>query len=124
MVSMAGDVILSAECRRAVDVRTGEVLWDVVDHPGSLLLSSCTDLEAEDDIIRGRDCINGTAMPAAMFEELTNFTTLMNVFQGSGHKYKLDQPDKESGLPRGTHIPFDTDIKIFNRSCTCPNYLF
>ena len=91
VVSMAGDVILSAKCRRAVDVRTGEVLWDVVDHPGSLLLSSCTDLEAENDIIRGRDCINGTAMPSAMFEDLTNFTTLMNVFQSSGHKYKLDQ---------------------------------
>ena len=35
--------------------------------------------------------------------------------QREGHKHKLDQPDRVSGLPRGTHIPFDTDIRIFNR---------
>ena len=123
------------------------MIWDVLEHPHTLLLSSCTDLTSEDSIIRGRDCINGTVMPAILFEDFTNFTTLMNVFQvsklasvnesdpltsdwsrvlitllqGTGHNYKLDQPDKVSGLPRGTHIPFDTDIKIFNRYM-CPNY--
>ena len=40
---------------------------------------------------------------------------LILLLQSTGHKYKLDQPDKVSGLPQGTHIPFDTDIKIFNR---------
>ena len=47
--------------------------------------------------------------------QLTSPTVIMRLLQTTGHKYKLDQPDKVSGLPQGTHIPFDTDIKIFNR---------
>jgi len=117
IVSMAGDTIISSSCRRAINVRTGEKIWDILDHPDTVLLSSCTSLEiTEDNLIRGKDCINGTTMPVQLFDDFTNFTTLMNLFQKQGQKYKLDQPDKVSGLPRGTHIPFDTDIKIFNKS--------
>ena len=39
----------------------------------------------------------------------------MDVFHGHGDKYKLDMPDRVSGLPRGTHMPFDQDIMIYNR---------
>ena len=39
----------------------------------------------------------------------------MDVFHDHGDKYKLDMPDRVSGLPRGTHMPFDRDIMIYNR---------
>ena len=38
-------------------------------------------VDEERGTVLGRDCINGTAMPAAVFEDYTNFTTLMNLFQ-------------------------------------------
>lgn len=85
--------------------------------------------------MRGADCINGTTLPSTLLPETTNFTHLLAVFyvslktilnepvtcntahfQAEGPRHKLDLPDKKTGLPRGTHIPFDTDIKIFNRS--------
>ena len=82
IVSMAGDTIISSSCRRAINVRTGEKIWDILDHPDTVLLSSCTSLEiTEDNIIRGKDCINGTTMPVQLFDDFTNFTTLMNLFQ-------------------------------------------
>ena len=82
LVSMAGDTIISSSCRRAVNIRTGEKIWDILDHPDTILLSSCTSLEiTEDNIIRGKDCINGTTMPVQLFDDFTNFTTLMNLFQ-------------------------------------------
>ena len=40
---------------------------------------------------------------------------LKTISQGEGWKHKLDMPDRTSELPRGTHIPFDTDIKIYNK---------
>ena len=80
--------------------------------------------------MRGADCINGTTLPSTLLPATTNFTHLLSVFyvslttsvppitplQAEGPRHKLDLPDKKTGLPRGTHIPFDTDIKIFNRS--------
>ena len=44
-----------------------------------------------------------------------NHHQLMDVFHDHGDKYKLDMPDRVSGLPRGTHMPFDRDIMIYNR---------
>merc|ERR1719471_232317 len=121
---MAGDTIISATCHRGVNIRTGEKIWDIQDHPNTILLSSCTTVEVIEDlnIIKGRDCINGTSLPTHLLEDKSNFTTLKRIFQHDGQKYKLDQPDKVSGLPRGTHIPFDTDIKIFNRSMLNVNH--
>merc|ERR1719397_2069440 len=118
MVVMAGDQVVSAHCRRGSNSRTGERVWEDSGHPDSTLLASCTSLSISPDgeLMRGADCINGTTLPSTLLPETTNFTHLLAVFYAEGPRHKLDLPDMKTGLPRGTHIPFDTDIKIFNRS--------
>eukprot|EP00090_Calanus_glacialis_P002363 TRINITY_DN11756_c0_g1_i1.p1 TRINITY_DN11756_c0_g1~~TRINITY_DN11756_c0_g1_i1.p1 ORF type:complete len:463 (+),score=131.42 TRINITY_DN11756_c0_g1_i1:108-1496(+) len=124
VISMAGDKIVSAHCRVGINSRTGEKIWEFSDNPDTILISSCTTVEVMSDgeLVRGSDCINGTKMPNTFFEEYTNFTHLMKVFHGEGWKHKLDMPDRTSELPRGTHIPFDTDIKIYNKTMLYINH--
>jgi len=124
MITMAGDKIISANCRVATNSRTGEEIWDSSDTPNALLLSSCTTVEVMSDgeMVRGSDCVNGTKIPEDFFDQSTNFTHLMEVFHTEGWKHKLDMPDTKTGLPRGTHIPFDKDIQIYNRTMLFINH--
>ena len=50
IVAMAGDTIISATCHRGVNIRTGEKIWDIQDHPDTILLSSCTTVEVIEDL--------------------------------------------------------------------------
>ena len=79
---MAGDLIISATCLRAVNSKTGQEIWRVTDHPGTILFSSCTSLQVSEDdgVVEGKDCVNGTTIPAGAFEQSTNFTRLMTLF--------------------------------------------
>ena len=82
VVTMAGDTIVSATCLRAVNTRTGEEIWRVEEHPGTILLASCTSLQVdtERDLVQGYDCVNGSTLPAGLFEHTTNLTRLMRLF--------------------------------------------
>ena len=82
VVTMAGDHIVSATCLKAVNTRSGEEIWSVEDHPGTILLASCTSLEVdlEKDEVRGYDCVNGSTIPATEFQQSTNLTRLMKIF--------------------------------------------
>lgn len=125
LITMAGDTIISAYCRLAVNSRSGLKIWEAEEYPGTILVSSCTTLEVvhNNEVIRGADCVNGSTVPLSMFPEAsTNFTYLMNTFQAEGWKHKLDMPDKVSGLPRGTHMPFDQDVMIYNRTMLYINH--
>ena len=42
VVTMAGDTIVSATCRRAHNARTGQLIWSAAAHPATVLVSSCT----------------------------------------------------------------------------------
>ena len=42
VVTMAGDTIVSATCRRAHNARTGQLIWAAAAHPATVLVSSCT----------------------------------------------------------------------------------
>lgn len=125
LIAMAGDQILTSHCSRAVNRRTGEVIWSSSLHPGTLLLASCTTLTMRQgrQVIQAADCVNGTILPSSLFPNpTTNFTHLMDTFHREGHKHKLDMPDKISGLPRGTHMPFDKDVMIYNRTMLFINH--
>ena len=82
VVTMAGDTIVSATCLSAVNTKTGEEIWRVEEHPGTILLASCTSLQVdtERDLVQGYDCVNGSTLPAGLFEHTTNLTRLMRLF--------------------------------------------
>jgi len=125
ILAMAGDHIVSAHCRSAVNRRTGEVIWKAESHPGTILMASCTTIHYHEDseVLFTADCVNGTRLPFHLFPSpTTRFTQLMDVFHGHGDQYKLDMPDRVSGLPRGTHMPFDQDIMIYNRTMLFINH--
>jgi len=125
VLTMAGDHLVAAHCRRAVNSRTGEVIWREGSHRGTILVSSCTTIQflEESEVIRSADCVNGTTLPFHLFPSPeTTFTQLMDVFHGHGSAHKLDMPDRVSGLPRGTHMPFDQDIMIYNRTMLFINH--
>lgn len=125
VLAMAGDHLMSAHCRTAINSRTEEVIWQEGMHPGTLLLASCTTIRlvSGGEVIQAADCVNGSLLPSHLLPQPeTDFTTLMATFHMYGDKFKLDMPDKTSGLPRGTHMPFDEDIKIYNKTMLLINH--
>jgi len=122
VVTMAGDHIVTANCRRAINTRTGDTVWEAADHDNRILVSSCTGIYNTTEGIGAEDCVNGSLIPSHLFESSTNLTQLMATFHNEGWKYKLDQDDNVAGLPRVEKIPFDTDIMIYNRSALLINH--
>ena len=94
VITVSGDHILSAKCHSAFDVRTGEAVWKASDHPDTVLMSSCTTVTVEDDVVKGWDCINGSVIPSALLRSYssprgdTNYTQLTAAFTGHGHLHR------------------------------------
>ena len=115
VITISGDHILSAQCHSAHDVTTGDTIWTGSDHPDSVLMSSCTTVTVEGDVVKGWDCINGSLIPSALLrshssspEGGTNYTQLMAVFTGHGHLHRIDH--------HGAVLPFDVDVTIYDES--------
>ena len=90
---------MSAKCHSAHDVKTGDVVWNSSDHPETVLMSSCTTVILEDDVVKGWDCINGSVIPRRKMESTpkgdTNYTQLMSDFTGHGHEHREVVSDEQ-----------------------------
>lgn len=116
VIVMSGDRFVMANCRRAVDVTSGETMWTANEKLDTTLLVSCTVLgDNGTDYFRASDCINGTLLPAHHFgKEPTNLTMLQDTFARLGPDNKLDEA--------GERFPYEDDILIFNKSRLMINY--
>ena len=108
VIVQSGDNIVLANCERAVQHRTGEVMWNAQDHRSRLLMTSCTEMYLEGSVIRGHDCINGSLLPDNILGDVTNYTVLNSVMLNNGYANKLDLNDN--------FLPFESDMTIFNHS--------
>ena len=75
-------------------MRTGEAVWKGSDHPDTALMSSCTTVTVEGDVVKGWDCINGSVIPSGVLGSYgspkgdINYTQLMAAFTGHGHLHR------------------------------------
>ena len=117
---MAGDRMIMANCRRAVDSSSGETVWSADDHIHRALLASCATLKSyssgdeytsgsSDEFVEATDCINGTLLPTSIFEKLNNHSALLKAYNALGPYHKLNA----NGLG---WLPYEEDIMIFNKS--------
>ena len=114
---MSGERFLLANCRRVVS-SGGETVWSAEDRPSSderaaqTLLVSCTGLGAatRDGGVRATDCINGSLVDNRRLAGISNYTSVMKVFNDLS-AYGATRLD-----PRGRWLPQEEDITIFNKS--------
>lgn len=113
VVIMSGERFLLANCRRVVS-SSGETVWtadsmNVQSPVQQTLLMSCTGLDATDPSgVRAIDCINGSLVESESLKTISNYTSVMRVFNTLAVHPKLD--------PRGRWLPREEDITIFNKS--------
>ena len=109
---MSGDQLVLGNCRRAVETRSGETVWDADSDPDKALITSCTtldDVTGTEAEVRASDCINGTLISKQKLLTITNYTSLLKTFQHDIKKFqKLDDG--------GRFLPYEEDITIFNKS--------
>lgn len=114
-ILIAGDNLLLANCKRALDSRTGDTVWTATDHPGYKMMTSCTEISRDYDSgrsgyndMQGWDCVNGSLIKDEWLQDSTNYSLLTSTFSEYGPHSRLDR--------NGANMPFEQDITIFNRS--------
>ena len=110
-ILIAGDDILLGKCERAVDSRTGYTVWRAEDHPGSKMMTSCTEVArgtVSFSEMHAWDCVNGSLIKDHWLQPSINYSLLTSTFYEYGPQSRLDY--------NGANMPFEQDITIFNRS--------
>jgi len=123
LLVIAGNHLLTAHCRAAIDSRTGIEIWkDSIAMTGKVVTTSCTHLQKYSDLIRLSDCINGSVIPSAPFGSFSNLTSIMDIYQEVGLKYRFDNNSEILDKPRKTHLPFDFEVEIYKKSLLFINH--
>nr|XP_040575165.1 LOW QUALITY PROTEIN: uncharacterized protein LOC121124116 [Lepeophtheirus salmonis] len=107
-IIVASDRILFANCEEAINTRTGQIIWKKENHPGKTLISSCTNLSPQSDMMHAKDCINGSLIDSKSLEGGSKLHHSDVFFLINMPTHKLDG--------NGEEIPFEKDIIIFEKS--------
>lgn len=74
VIMLSGDKVYLSQCNRAVDMESGEEVWNETQN--QVMMTSCYNVEDSPEGIVATDCINGTLMSHDVLSDITNFTFL------------------------------------------------
>lgn len=124
LLIIAGDDLLTAYCRTAINTRNNKELWrDHNKKNNKILTISCTMLgPLETDFVRVTDCINGSFIPTSKFGNFANLTTITKIYEEEGLTERFDENKMMTEEARETYLPFDSDIMIYPKSLLYINH--
>ncbi|KAF2879182.1 hypothetical protein ILUMI_26982 [Ignelater luminosus] len=74
VIILSGDKVYLSQCNRALDVDTGEEVWNETQN--KIMMASCYSIDNTSQGVVAIDCVNGSLMESYYLSDLTNFTYL------------------------------------------------